>query len=389
MLTKKLYMFALVLCLSLGMSAPVWAEESITIGINMPLTGKRETTGLNAVAGARILQNEVNKNGGIEVGGKKYKVVLEVVDNKSNPQGAVSATLQLISQKKVLAIVGPNASSFAIPSGNIAQSFKTPMISPNSTNPKTTLDRPFIFRACFLDDFQGKVMADFATSEFNATKAAVLFNNANAYSRGLAGYFKAAFEATHGKGAIVAYEDFLTNEKDLTGQIKAIAKSDAEILFLPQYGYEVKGIVEQIRAAKWDKMILGGAAWASNDTAACGKLCEGLFFSSHFAAVGVEGVAKTFVEKYEAENNELPTGYAALAYDSLNLVLTAIKGIDRLSDNLVKNRMKIRDNLSKIKGFNGVTGVLDMDESGNPVKSAIVTKIEENGVFTSYETVSP
>lgn len=389
MVTRWLRMIGAVSSVLLILASSVLAENTISIGINMPLTGKRQTTGLNAVAGAKLLQKEVNAAGGVEVGGKKYEVVLEILDNKSSPQGAVSTTLQLISQKQVMAIVGPNASSYAIPSGNIAQSFRTPMISPNSTNPKTTLNRPYVFRACFLDDFQGKVMADFATSEFKATKAAVLFNNANAYSRGLAGYFKTAFESAHGPGSVVAYEDFLTSEKDLTGQMKSIVKSGAEVMFLPQYGYEVKDIVEQARANGWEKMILGGAAWASNDIAKCGKLCQGLFFSSHFGTVGVEGVAKKFVDSYKADNNELPTGYAALAYDSLNMVLTAIQRMGRISGNLVEDRAKIKDNLTKIKNYNGVTGVLDMNESGNPVKSAIVIQIDENGNFASYKTVSP
>lgn len=389
MLAKMLHMIGTVSSLLLVVAVAAFAENTISIGINMPLTGERETTGLNALAGVKILQNEVNAAGGIEVGGKKYKVVLEVLDNKSSPQGAVSTTLQLISQKNVLAIVGPNASSYAIPSGGIAQSFKTPMISPNSTNPKTTLDRPYVFRSCFLDDFQGKVMADFATSEFKATKAAVLFNNTNAYSRGLAGYFKIAFEAAHGPSSIVAYEAFRTREKDFSGHIKAIVASGAEVLFLPQYGYQIKGIVDQARAAGWDKMILGGAAWASNDIADCGELCRGLFFSSHFGTVGVNGVAKKFIDKYKAENNELPTGYAALAYDSLNMVLTAIKEMDELSGNLIENRSKIKDNLMKIKKYNGVTGVLDMNASGNPVKSALVVQIGENGDFVSYKTVFP
>lgn len=389
MFKEKLKILGLIVSLSVLMGTSAQAERTISIGINMPLTGERETSGANAVAGVELLRDQLNKSGGIEVGGTKYKIVLEVVDNGSSPQGAISTALDLISKKKVLAIVGPNSSSYAIPSGNISQSFKTPMISPNSTNPKTTLNRPYVFRACFLDDFQGKVMADFAISELKATKAAVLFNNSNAYSRGLAKYFKSGFESSQGADSIVAFEDFLTSEKDLTQHIKRIIASGAEVIFLPQYAYEVPEIVSQARAAGWDKMILGGAAWASSDLAKCGELCEGLFFSSHFGALGVKGTAKTFVDQYKAKTNELPTGYAALAYDSLNLIVTAIKAMDHLSDNMVENRKNIRDNLEKIKNYDGVTGMLDMNASGNPVKSAVVIQVGKNGDFESFKSVSP
>jgi branched-chain amino acid transport system substrate-binding protein len=389
MFKKKLKILVLIISASVIMVTSAQAEKTISIGINMPLTGERETSGANAVAGVELLRDQLNTDGGIEVGGTKYKLVLEIVDNGSSPQGAIATTLELISKRKVLAIVGPNASSYAIPSGNISQSFKTPMISPNSTNPKTTLNRPYVFRACFLDDFQGKVMADFAISELNATKAAVLFNNSNAYSRGLAKYFKSGFEANKGPGSLVAFEDFLTSEKDLTQHINRIISSGAEVLFLPQYAYEVPEIVSQARAAGWDKMILGGAAWASSDLEKCGELCEGLFFSSHFGALGVKGEAKIFVDQYKAKTNELPTGYAALAYDSLNLIVTAIKRMDTLSDNIVENRDKIRANLEEIKQYEGVTGTLDMNASGDPVKSAVVIRVAKNGSFESFKTVNP
>jgi branched-chain amino acid transport system substrate-binding protein len=386
---KTLKCGGMIVGLLLIMATIAQADGSIVIGINMPLSGERETTGLDALAGLELLRDQVNNAGGLDVGGTRYNVVLEVVDNQSSPQGAVSAVLQLITKKNVLAVVGPNASSYAIPAGHICESFKTPMVSPNSTNPKTTLNRPYVFRACFMDDFQGKVMAGFAVSEFSATKAAVLFNISNAYSRGLAGYFKKAFEAKQGVGSVVAYEDFLTSEKDLTGHIKKIVSSGAEVLFLPQYAYEVPHIVSQLKAGGWDKMILGGSAWESSDLDKCGELCHGFYFSSHFGVVGDEGIAKTFVEQYKAKNNRYPSGYAALAYDSLNFILTAIKGLDQISDSLIENRKNIKDNLAAIKKYNGVTGMLDMNESGNPVKSAFVVRVNESGKFETYRSVSP
>lgn len=166
------------------------AAEKIVIGFNLPLSGPREATGISTKEGAELLKQQINDRGGLKVGNTSYPVEFVYSDNKSTPSGAVEASLNLITKQHVLGIVGPNASSNAIPAGGICQSFNTPMISPTSTNPKTTLDRPFVFRACFLDNFQGEVMANFAITELKAGKAAVLYNIASAYPKGLAEFSK-------------------------------------------------------------------------------------------------------------------------------------------------------------------------------------------------------
>ncbi len=381
----------LTLLISFGFGSIAQAEQVIRIGLNLPLSGAREAAGISSRDGADLIKDQINGAGGLQVGENKYKIEYVYADNESNPQGAIAATLKLITQDKVLAIVGPNASSNAIPAGNICESFKTPMVSPTSTNPKTTENRPFVFRACFLDNFQGEVMANFAVSEFKATKAAVLYNIASAYPKGLAEFFKSAFEARQGTGSVVVAEGYLTNEgKDLSSQLDRIVASDADVLFLPQYAHEIGSLVSQARARGWTKPILGGDAWESSDLmSTCGDLCKGLYFSSHFGAVGAKGKTKVFVEQYQAKTNQLPTGYAALGYDAAYMLFTAIGSMDSLSENLLENRVAIKDKIASIKGFEGVSGTLDMNIAGDPIKSAVVILINKDGAFESYKTETP
>lgn len=380
----------LLLLISFGLPCSVFAGEKVTIGFNLPLSGAREATGVSTREGAELLRDQINAAGGLQVGGSRYELEFVYADNESNPQKAVAATLDLITRSNVIGIVGPNASSNAIPAGGICESFKTPMISPTSTNPRTTQDRPFVFRACFLDPFQGEVMASFAIKEFKAAKAAVLYDISSAYPKGLAEFFKAAFEAKQGPGSVVAFENFLSSEKDLTLHLDRIVASDADVLFLPQYAHEIPSIVEQARARGWNKIILGGDAWESSDLMAnCGDKCKGLYFSSHFGAVGAKGKTQIFVEQYQAKYNQLPIGYAALGYDATSLLLTAIGRMDGIGPNLLENRAAIKDRLAAIKGFEGVSGTLDMDAGGDPAKSAVIIKINDNGEFESYAIENP
>jgi branched-chain amino acid transport system substrate-binding protein len=381
----------LILLMAFGFLSTAQAEQVIKIGFNLPLSGSQESTGISSKEGAELIRDQINNAGGLQIGKNRYKVEYVYADNESTPQGAISATLKLITQDKVLGIVGPNSSSNAIPAGGISESFRAPMVSPTSTNPKTTENRPFVFRACFLDNFQGEVMAKFAISDLKATKAAVLYNIASAYPKGLAEFFKISFEKKQGAGSVVAFENYLTNEeKDLSSHVDRIVASDADVLFLPQYASEIPSLISQIRARGWKKPILGGDAWESSDLMAnCGDMCKGSYFSSHFGAVGAKGKTQTFVEQYQAKTNQLPTGYAALGYDAAYLLLTAIGSMDNLNPDLLVERTMIKDKLASIKGFEGVSGTLDMNAAGDPIKSAVVILINKDGAFESYKTENP
>lgn len=389
-LKSGLFICLLVLGLLIGSSSGLQAAEPIVIGFNLSLSGPRAATGVTQKNGLELLLEEVNSEGGLLVGTTRHPVKFIYADNETKLESGVSSALKLITQDQVLGIVGPNSSSRAIPVGGIAQSFQTPMVSPTSTNPKTTSDRPFVFRACFLDDFQGEVMARFAISEFKAKKAAVLFDQENAYPRGLAEFFRKSFENEQGQGSVVAYESFKSDPSNLSSNIKKIVSSKADVLFIPQYSHEIPGILKQVRAAGWNKPIIGGDAWEASDLMKkCGDLCKGLYFSAHFAAIGAKGTAKQFIDAYKAKYNTLPDGYAALGYDAAKLLLTAISRLDSINPNLFQARLDVAKTLGEIKAFHGVSGTMNMNKSGDPSKSAVIIRITDNGKFESYATVEP
>lgn len=366
------------------------AQQPVTIGFNLPLTGALKDIGVNTREGAELALTEVNANGGLLVGGKRYPVKFIYADNKSRLESSVSGALNLISREKVLGIVGPCASSNAIPVGGISESFKAPMISPTSTNPKTTQKRPFVFRACFLDNFQGEAMARFATKEFKAEKAAVLFDIDNAYPKGLAQFFKSGFESLKGVGSVVAFESYESDATDLKALLKKIVASGADVLFVPQYAHELPGILKQVRAAGWDKPVLGGDAWEASDLMEnCGDLCKGLYFSSHFGALGAKGKAQTFVDQYRMRTNQLPTAFGALGYDATYLMLEAISQLDGFTGNLFTDRAAVKEKLAAIRGFEGVSGIVNMTPGGDPAKSAVVIRINADGEFESYSMEAP
>jgi branched-chain amino acid transport system substrate-binding protein len=385
----KMPLLLMIVLLS-GFTAIAAAAESITIGLNLPLTGSLKDIGIHSREGAELVKEQVNAEGGLLVGGKRYPVKFVYADNKSNLESAVSGALNLISRERVLGIVGPCASSNAIPVGGISESFKAPMISSTSTNPKTTENRPFVFRACFLDNFQGEAMARFSIKEFKAEKAAVLYDIDNAYPKGLAEFFKSAFEKLKGDGSVVAFESYESDASDLSASLKKIVDSGADVLFVPQYAHELPNLLKQIRAAGWRKDIMGGDAWEASDLMEnCGDLCKGLYFSSHFGALGAKGKALAFVEQYQARTHQSPTAFAALGYDATELMLEAISQLDGLTGNLFTDRAAVREKLAAIQGFEGVSGVVNMTASGDPAKSAVVIRINEQGQFESYATEMP
>ena len=365
------------------------AAETIKIGINLPLSGGMKNLGSNSLEGAKIAKDEVNAQGGLLIGDKRYLVEFVEGDNQSNVEVAVREALSQISGENVLGIVGPIISSIAIPVGGISESFKISMISPTSTNPRTTQKRPFVFRACFLDDFQGEVMARFATRDLKAEKAAVLFDFDNAYPKGLAEFFKLSFEKEKGEGSVV-FESWESDASDLSQQIARIVESDADVLFVPQYSSELPNIFKQLEAGGWSKPVLGGDAWEASDLLEiCGESCKGQYFSSHFAALGAKGMAGDFVKKFNEVNGSTPTAFGGLGYDSAKLLMEAISRIDSFSGNLFIDRAKIKEQMAAIKDFQGVSGVINMNPSGDPLKGAVIIRITDTGEFESYTTVNP
>lgn len=364
---------------------------TIKIGVNAPLTGDIPKVGEGTKYAAEMWLEEVNAAGGLDIGGKKYQVELVIEDNESKAESAVAANTKMITQDEVLIIIGPQASKQAVPAGQVANDNKTPMISPWSTNPNTTLDRPWVFRACFLDDFQGPAVANFVTEEFGFTKAAVLYDIASDYPKGLAEFFKTAWEGLHGAGSVVAYESFTTKDTDFSAQLTKIRESGAEFLFTPQYYNEVALIAQQAHQLGFNNPIVGSDSWGSAELIPlCGKDCYGQFFTTHYAAAGATGATKAFIDAYNAKHGYIPDDVAALTWDAFNLAKQAIQDCGTITGDIATDRACVKDALAQVTGFEGITGTMTFTPgSGDPSKCAVIVKINDKGEFTFYKQSCP
>jgi branched-chain amino acid transport system substrate-binding protein len=387
---KRLALATLSFLVVLALAAPGFCARTIAIGLNVPITGDIPKVGEGSKFAAQMWLEDIKAAGGLTVGGKKYDVELVIEDNESRAESAVKVATKLITEDEVLVIVGPQSSKQAVPSGEVANNYGTPMISPWSTNPDTTKDRPFVFRGCFLDPFQGPVLANFITEEFQFKKAAVLYDVASDYPKGLAEFFKEAWEKKHGSGSVVAFESFTTKDTDFSSQLTKIKNSGADVIFTPQYYNEVALIVQQAHQLGWDKPIVGSDSWGSAETVElCGKDCYGLFFSTHYAAARATGATKAFIDRYNKKHGYVPDDVGALTWDSLGIVQEAIQSCGKITGNVEKDRKCVRDALARIKKFDGITGQMTFTEEGDPIKCAVIVRISDAGEFSFYKSVCP
>jgi len=384
-------MFALLFVMALILGACAEPEsETIIIGINAPMTGDIPKVGEGSKFAAEMWLEDINEAGGLEVGGKTYQVELVIEDNESKAESATKANTKMITQDEVLVIVGPQSSKQAVPAGGVANDNETPMVSPWSTNPNTTLDRPWVFRTPFLDPFQGPVVANFVTDEFGFEKAAVLYDVASDYPKGLAEFFKQGWEEIHGPGSVVAYESFTTQDKDFSAQLTKIKETGAEFIFTPQYYNEVALIVQQAHELGWDAPIMGSDSWGSAELMnLCGDDCLGLFFSTHYAAAGATGATKEFIDRYNEKHGYVPDDVGALTWDTMLIVQKAIQDCGELTGDIAVDRKCVRDALAQIKDFDGITGQMTFTEQGDPIKCAVIVKINDAGEFEFYKQSCP
>lgn len=381
-----------LICLGLGLAClsgcGKGGDSTIKIGLIAELTGDIPAVGASCKNAAEMAVKEINDAGGIDVGGKKYKVQLFIEDSASKPDQAASAAQKLITQQEVLAIIGPNSTSNALPASEIAESSKVVLISPWSTNPKTTLDsktgapKQYAFRACFIDPFQGRVVAKFAMDSMKAKKAAVLYDVASDYNKGIAEFFKKTFEEQGGK--IVAFETYTTNDKDFSAQLTKIKNASPDIIFLPNYYNEVPLQVQQAHRLGIKTVFIGSDSWGSQDlTKLCGKDCEGYYFSTHYSAESASPAAQKFIQAYKTAYNNTPDDVAALTYDSFGLLGQVLRGMSKLDRQLVK------EGLTKIAEYKGVTGDMRFQAgSGDPIKGAVIMQIKD-GKFTWFADAKP
>ena len=386
---KKLVVLTIMTALVLAACGPA-APETIKIGINAPLTGDIPKVGEGTKYAAEMWLEDITAAGGLEVGGVKYQVELVIEDNESKGESAATVNSKLITQDEVLVIVGPQASKQAVPAGGVANDNSTPMVSPWSTNPNTTLDRPWVFRTPFLDPFQGPVVSSFVTEEFGFTKAGVLYDVASDYPKGLADFFKLGWEDIHGAGSVVAFESFTTGDTDFSAQITKIMAAGAEFIFSPQYYNEVALIVQQAHELGFDAPIVGSDSWGSAELVnLCGEDCYGLFFSTHYAAKGATGATKAFIDRYEAQYGYVPDDVGALTWDTMLIVQKAIQDCGEITGDLAVDRQCVRDALAEIKEFPGITGDMTFTEQGDPIKCAVIVRISDEGEFEFYDQACP
>jgi branched-chain amino acid transport system substrate-binding protein len=390
-MSKRVRAFASVCAaMLLAVGSALAAEAPIKIGFPIPLTGEIPKVGESTKFAAELFREEVNAKGGLAVGGKKYPLEFIYENNEAKPETAVNVTLKLITRDNVLAIVGPQSSRQAVPAGAVANDNETPMITPWSTNPDATKNRPWVFRAAFLDSFQAPVVADFAGKQFKGKTTAVLFEISNDYSKGLADDFKNAWETRHGKGSVVAFESHGPKDQDFSAQLTKIKAANPDFIFLPENYSFVALIVPQARDLGYKGPFMGSDAWGSAELMKlCKDACKGQFFSTHYAAAGAKGATKEFIDKYNKKYGYVPDDVAALTWDAIGIVAEAIQKTGALDGNTRKMRKAIRDNMAAIKEFKGITGNMRFDEQGDPIKCAVIVEINPQGEFTFKESVCP
>ena len=379
-----------IFTVALLLALPAFAADTIKIGFNLELTGDIPKVGESSKFAAEMLKAEINAKGGLQVGDKKYLLEFLYEDNEAKAEAAVTTALKLIEKDQVLAVIGPNSSKQAVPAGQVADDNQTVMVSPWSTNPDTTKDRPWVFRAAFLDPFQGPVAVNFAAEQFKAKTAAVLYDLSNDYSKGLAEIFRDEFEKKFGKGSIRAFESHGTKDQDFSAQLTKIIAAKPDFIFVPDNYNQVALIVKQAHQLGWKKPFMGSDAWGSAELMTlCGDDCKGLFFSTHYAAAGAKGETKAFIDRYQKQYGYTPDDVAALTWDATRIVLQAIQETGGLTGKLKADRKAIREAMAGIKSFAGITGSMKFDAQGDPIKCAVVVRISDKGEFEFTKSVCP
>jgi branched-chain amino acid transport system substrate-binding protein len=358
---------------SAGDSAP---SDTIKIGEYACLTGQTESFGTASHQGAQMVIDDANAAGGIL--GKKIELITE--DDQSKPGEAAAAVRKLISRDHVVALIGEMVSSRSLEAGPIAQQNKIPMVS-GSTNPNVTKIGNYIFRVCFIDPFQGTVMAKFALNSLKKTRVAVLTDVRQDYSVGLAQSFKEYF--TKNGGAVVAEQSYSSGDQDFQTQLTAIKAANPEAVFVPGYYNEVGLIALQARELGITVPLMGGDGWDSPALAQIGGAAmEGNFFANHFSTEDQSPIIQDFIRKFKKRYNRDPDGMAALGYDAAKVLL------DAMVRSGGPEPAKVRNALAATKDFQGVTGKITIDENRNANKSVVVLTIKDGG-FHYVETIAP
>jgi len=353
------------------------AGDVIKIGEVGSMTGNEATFGTSTHQGIELAVNQINAAGGIK--GKKVQVIS--LDDQGKPDEAATAVTKLITQNGVSAILGEVASSRSMAMAPIAQHHKIPMITPSSTNPKVTELGDHIFRVCFIDPFQGTVMAKFAHETLKVRKVAILRDVKNDYSVGLSNFFAETFKKLGGE--ILVDQSYSAGDIDFKSQLTAIRAKAPEAIFVPGYYTEVGLIARQARELGLKVPLLGGDGWDSPKlTEIGGKAMDGNYFSNHYSAENQAPNIQDFIAKFKAAYGAVPDGLAAAGYDAAKVLFDAMNRAKTLSS------QDVRDAIAQTRNYQGVTGNITINEKRDAVKSAVVLKVE-NGQMKYQTTINP
>jgi len=360
---KKAWKFAavaLVLLTVLALAGCGGASEGVKIGLLFPMTGPVPTYGKSSQEGAELAIAEWNEKGGVL--GKEIEWVL--ADGGCDGAVATDAANKLIDQDGVKFIVGEVCSSASIPVSEVANPKKVLQISPTSTNPKVTIGKPYVFRACFLDPFQGEVLASFAKKDLGASTAAVMYDKGNDYVLGLAEYFKQYFEEMGGN--VPVYEAYTADDTDFSAILSKVADANVDVLFLPDYYNKVNLIGKQAKEKGITATMLGGDGWDSADLDL--SAVDGGYHSNHYSAADPRPVVQNFLSKYQEKYGKAPDALAVLAYDATMVLLQSIEKAG------TTDTEKVRDAMASIE-YEGVAGSIKFNEEGDPIKTAAINQV--------------
>jgi len=356
-----------------GASSAAAAKTEIVVGHFASMSGNTAHFGQDTDKAVRLAVDEANSAGGV------LKLPLRVVtlDDRGDSAEAANAVSRLIDVDHASALLGEVASSLSLAGGRVAQRRQIPMISPSSTNPKVTEVGPYIFRVCFLDPFQGRVMATFARQNLKLDRVAILKDVKNDYSIGLAEAFKVAYSKLG--GIIAAEQSYSAGDTDFSAQVTAIKSTNAQALYVPGYYAEVGAIARTAARLDLKVPLLGGDGWDAPDLFKIGgDALEGSYFSNHFALDVATPKAQKFVADFTKKYGQAPTGLGALGYDAAAVLIDALRRAGTTEPS------KLRDAIAATKGFEGVSGTITIDAGRNAEKSAVVIKIA--GGTGKYET---
>ena len=374
--------FLMAVCIvTMLLCTGAWAADEVRIGVVIPISGQAAMYGAYCKTGIELALKELAPDMTIDLGGKKVPLKILYEDNENKPEITANAYRKLIDQDEVCAIIGPESSSTALAGAPIAQSAGVPVVTIFPTNPKVTQVGDYIFRACFIDPFQGAVMAKYAYENLGARKAAVLYNNGNDFSKGLTEFFTKTFEQLGGK--VVDVEAYGGSDiRDFNAQFNNIKASDAEVLFMPNTYFESGLQMHQARQAGIKLPLIGGDGWDTPDlvTISAGAE-EGAAYSCAFSHESTTPQAKKFVDAYKAAYNDVPNSNAVLSYEAMNIVDRAIEAAKSIDG------AQIRDQIAATK-LELPSGLIQFDEDRNPKKPAVIV-MYKGGKSTYVTTINP